>query len=58
MSAHANRMLRKNDEKEWKAYTHPQNYEYPDLGASERAFHVQPYENQTMVFCGMLGRCA
>lgn len=54
MSAHANRMLRKNDEKEWKAYTHPQNYEYPDLSASERAFHVQPYENQTMVFCGML----
>ena len=54
MSAHANRVLRKNDEAEWKAYTRPQNYEYPELGATERAFHVQPYENQTMIFCGML----
>ncbi|MDO5531573.1 hypothetical protein [Sutterella sp.] len=53
MSAHANRMSRANDEKVWKAYKRPDKYEYPELGVSERAFHVQPWNGQTMIFCSM-----
>lgn len=54
MSAHANRMIRGNDEKEWKAYTRPANYQYPEMGKTERAFHVQPWNGQTMIFCSMM----
>ena len=53
-SAHANRMIRMTGENEWKAYKRPDNYEYPEMGATERAFHIQPYNGQTMIFCSML----
>lgn len=55
-SAHANRVVRSNDEPgtAWKAYTRPQNYEYPEFGQTERAFHVAPYrDGMTMIFCSM-----
>ena len=53
-SAHANRMVRMNEPgSTWKAYTRPSNYEYPEFGQTERAFHVAPYQNMTMIFCSM-----
>lgn len=55
-SAHANRQLRMNGENEWKAYKRPENYEYPELGATERAFHVMKNAQGSgaMIFCSML----
>lgn len=53
-SAHANRVVRMNEPgSTWKAYTRPSNYEYPEFGQTERAFHVAPYQNMTMIFCSM-----
>lgn len=53
MSAHANRMVRSNNEPVWKPYKRPDNYEYPEMDMTERAFHIQPYNGQTMIFCAM-----
>lgn len=53
-SAHANRQLHMNNEPGWKDYKRPENYEYPELGATERAFHVKSFQGRTMVFCSML----
>ena len=47
MSAHANRMVRSNNEPVWKPYKRPDNYEYPEMDMTERAFHIQPYNGQT-----------
>ncbi len=54
MSAHANRMMRMNGQKEgWKPYHRDPSYTMPEFGQMERAFHVAPYNDQTMVFCSM-----
>lgn len=53
MSAHANRMTATNAERLWQPYKRPDNYEYPEMGVTERAFHIQPWNGQTMIFCGM-----
>ncbi len=53
-SAHANRVVRMNEPgSTWKSYTRPSNYEYPEFGQTERAFHVAPYREMTMIFCSM-----
>ncbi len=56
-SAHANRMSRMNEEQEpgsqWKPFSRGSDYQYPEFGRIERAFHVAPYNGQTMIFCSM-----
>lgn len=52
-SAHANRMVRFNGQKEWQKYTRDPKYTMPEFGQIERAFHVQPYAGSTMIFCSM-----
>ncbi len=52
-SAHANRVVRMNGDKDWRPWVRDPNYKMPDMGQIERAFHVAPYEKQTMIFCSM-----
>ncbi len=54
-SAHALRQTRMNDDpgSTWKAYVRPSNYEFPEFGRIERAFHVALFNDMTIIFCSM-----